>query len=59
VVRRQEYGTGRLIMPGDPPVITHVAHLTSIIRKLLDPAPVIEDSAAGLDHSPASTTQEG
>jgi hypothetical protein len=46
-------------MPGDPPVITHVAHLTSIIRKLLDPTPVISDPATGLDHGPASTTQEG
>ena len=40
-------------MPGDPPVITHVADLTSIIRELVDPTPVIRVSAAGLDHGPA------
>jgi hypothetical protein len=53
VVRQQDGSTGRLIMPGDPPIIRRVADLTAIIRELLDPTPVITDSAAGLDHGPA------
>jgi hypothetical protein len=36
-----------MIMGGDPPVITHVADLTAIIRELLDPTPVITDSQGG------------
>ena len=40
-------------MPAEPPIIRDVADLTSIIREMLDPTPVITDSAAGLDHGPA------
>lgn len=40
-------------MPGDPPIIRHVADLTAIIREMLDPTPVIGDSATDLDHGPA------
>jgi hypothetical protein len=59
VVRQQDCSTGRLIMPADPPIVRDVADLTSIIRKLLDPGPVITDPPVGLDHSPASTAQGG
>jgi hypothetical protein len=46
-------------MPADPPTVRDVADLTSIIRRLLDPTPVITDPPAGLEHSPASMAQGG
>jgi hypothetical protein len=40
-------------MPAEPPIIRDVADLTSIIRELLDPTPVITGPVADLDHGPS------
>jgi hypothetical protein len=35
-----------MITQADPPIVRDVADLTSIIREMLDPTPVIRDSTA-------------